>query len=241
MTDFGKRAAGAAVAHKTTHQDGGADEISIAGLSGQAADDQPAAAHDLGGTKHQSSTLAQLNAKVSDANLDDSGDPRTPSGHKASHQDGGADEISVAGLIGTTPRALLGDATAGRNFRASKFIIQAGTTQDTIKCTLSPAFNGDTIAETDNIAMGATVGAYTLDSDGYFLTIDHAYLSGNVLLALGLLAINVCGTQFTLHAYSLTTDIMVVLRHPETGGPYSMSTLVDVGDIHTKIAYITDA
>ena len=96
MTDFGRRTG----AHKTTHQDGGTDEISIAGLSGQAADDQPAAAHALGGTKHQSATLAQLNAKVSDANLDDSGGARTPSGHKVSHQVGGADEISIAGLVG---------------------------------------------------------------------------------------------------------------------------------------------
>lgn len=45
-------------------------------------------------------TLSALNAKVSDATLDDQGDPRDPNPHAATHQDGGSDEISVAGLSG---------------------------------------------------------------------------------------------------------------------------------------------
>lgn len=42
--------------------------------------DNPPQAHDLGGAKHNAATLAELNAKVSDATLDDSGDSRAPSG-----------------------------------------------------------------------------------------------------------------------------------------------------------------
>ncbi|GAG77612.1 unnamed protein product, partial [marine sediment metagenome] len=59
-------------------QDGGADKISIAALSGEAADEQKSSW-----------------AKVS-------GKPTTfdPSAHKASHQDGGADKISIAALSG---------------------------------------------------------------------------------------------------------------------------------------------
>jgi hypothetical protein len=38
-------------------------------------------AHDLGGASHTADTLADLNTKVSDATLDDSGDSRTPSAH----------------------------------------------------------------------------------------------------------------------------------------------------------------
>jgi len=65
-------------AHKTSHQDGGSDELSIAALSGEAADEQRSAW-----------------AKVS-------GKPTTfpPAAHKVSHQDGGADKISIAGLLG---------------------------------------------------------------------------------------------------------------------------------------------
>ena len=98
MVDFGRRAA--ALIHAPRHEDGGADEISLASLSGELADDQPAKAHDLAGASHNADTLADLNAKVSDATLDDSGDARTPSAHKTSHQDGGTDEISVASLSG---------------------------------------------------------------------------------------------------------------------------------------------
>ena len=38
-------------------------------------------AHDLGGAEHNTATLAELNAKISDADLDDKGDPRPTSPH----------------------------------------------------------------------------------------------------------------------------------------------------------------
>jgi len=43
-------------AHKTTHQNGGTDEISVTGLSGELADDQPPKAHD--NTKHSTAYQA---------------------------------------------------------------------------------------------------------------------------------------------------------------------------------------
>jgi len=52
--------------------------------------------HDLGGAEHVADTLANLNAKITDANLDDSGDPRDPNAHASSHQDGGGDEVATA-------------------------------------------------------------------------------------------------------------------------------------------------
>lgn len=57
--------------------------------------------HAIGGSDHSSDTLANLNTKISDATLDDSGDPRDPNAHSSSHENGGSDEISVAGLSGT--------------------------------------------------------------------------------------------------------------------------------------------
>lgn len=59
----------APAAHKVSHQDGGTDEISVAGLSGELADDQPPKAHDLAGAKHNADSLADLNAKITDATL----------------------------------------------------------------------------------------------------------------------------------------------------------------------------
>lgn len=87
-------------AHAPSHQDAGSDEINVGALSGELADDQPPKVHALGGAKHSADTLANLNLKVSDATLDDSGDPRTPTVHASGHENAGGDEISVAGLSG---------------------------------------------------------------------------------------------------------------------------------------------
>jgi len=57
--------------------------------------------HGLGSADdHGVATLSALNALISDATLDDASSPRTPSSHASSHQNGGGDEISVAGLSG---------------------------------------------------------------------------------------------------------------------------------------------
>jgi len=87
-------------AHKASHQDAGDDELNVAGLSGELTDDQPGKVHALGSAKHTAATLAELNAKVSDATLDKNTDTRTPTAHKTSHQNGGDDEMSIAGLSG---------------------------------------------------------------------------------------------------------------------------------------------
>jgi len=50
-------------------------------------------AHAIGGATHQSSTLAQLNSLISDATLDDSAQPRTPTAHQATHIAGQPDAI----------------------------------------------------------------------------------------------------------------------------------------------------
>lgn len=45
-----------------------------------------------------SGTLSELNAIVTDATLDDSSDPRTPTAHASTHEDGGSDEIEISNL-----------------------------------------------------------------------------------------------------------------------------------------------
>ena len=62
---------GPPIAHASSHENGGADEISVAGLSGALADAQTPTSHAIGGAEHSSSTLAQLNGKVSNATLID--------------------------------------------------------------------------------------------------------------------------------------------------------------------------
>ena len=77
LLDGLEAAAFALVNHVSDHENGGGDEMNVGGLSGELADGQPPKAHDLAGGSHNIDTLADLNSKLSDATLDDSGDPRT--------------------------------------------------------------------------------------------------------------------------------------------------------------------
>ena len=111
-------------AHAASHSQGGTDEIDAGDLaSGTAANTTVLTADGLGGADWLPvpsapvssvngltgavvvdlgnigpGTLAELNAAVTDATLDDASDPRTPTAHAASHAQGGTDELDVASL-----------------------------------------------------------------------------------------------------------------------------------------------
>lgn len=90
--------------HAATHQDGGADEINVAALSGELADLQPPKLH---ATAHQDAggdeiSVAALSGLLADA--------QTPLSHAATHKGGGADVIdgatgSLAGLMSSVDKA----------------------------------------------------------------------------------------------------------------------------------------
>lgn len=105
--------------HNPSHENGGADEINVAGLSGVLADPQTPANHAIGGSAHTVSTLTELNSKISDATLDDSGDPRDPNAHQTTHIKGGSDVIDVEELgSGSEPtdRFLASDGAGGNKW-----------------------------------------------------------------------------------------------------------------------------
>ena len=74
--------------HAITHQTGGNDEISIAGLNGEAADPQPPKAHKA---DHQANGTDELNLEGMSGELST---PQTPKGHHTTHESGGSDEIA---------------------------------------------------------------------------------------------------------------------------------------------------
>jgi hypothetical protein len=81
--------------HKAQHENGGADEISVAGLSGQLADGQTPLAHK---TSHQDGGSDEISVTGLSGELTD---VQKPKAHVTSHQNGGTDELSVTGLNGT--------------------------------------------------------------------------------------------------------------------------------------------
>ncbi len=94
----------AALVHAARHQNGGADEISVAGLSGLLADDQ----HVL-----DAEVLLVAAALV----------------HAARHENGGADEISLAGLAGesVTPQPPKAHTLASHSTKAHAELTGVGT------------------------------------------------------------------------------------------------------------------
>lgn len=90
----GRLPTGQLTVHASTHENGGTDEIDVAGLSGVLADAQTPASH---ASTHENGGADEISVAGLSGAL---ADPQTPASHASSHQNGGADEINVAGLSG---------------------------------------------------------------------------------------------------------------------------------------------
>jgi len=156
-----------------------------------------------------------------------------------------ATTISAAqwGYVGAlTSEALEADGTAGRILREIQLTIDDGGDPATLKCTVASEWNGDTIAETDDIGKDATTGDFTLSAGGNQLGIKATGLSGNALMAFGALHSNASGTALILNVVSVGNNIIYLYcTNATTGAALDLTTLVDTGVIIVYILYITDA
>jgi hypothetical protein len=137
------------------------------------------------------------------------------------------------------------DGTAGRVLRHARLLIKDATAATEINCEVSPGWNGDTIAETDNIGKNETVGNFSLSADGTTITIEAAGLTGNAVgvLAYGITR-NQSQTDLSCYAYldaGEGTDIVVQFYDTATGAGADTTTLVDTGQVDVYITYITSA
>ena len=165
--------------HATSHEDGGGDEIDVGGLSGELADPQPPKAHLLG--VHTEDTLANLNAKISDATLDDSGDPRDPNAHVTTHKASGSDEIDLDELGAPTGPVALnaqkitglgagtaeGDAVAlDVNLRAPDSTLLEGSTKSQVQDHVPQAHDLDEHGAATLEELNVKVSDASLDDSG---------------------------------------------------------------------------
>lgn len=154
-------------------------------------------------------------------------------------QDSGYDSTSFVAAADGTPSAIIADAS-GRQFRQSYLLIADGTNANTLKCTLSSLFNGDSIAVTDNISKGGTTGNYSLNAGGTQLTIEASGLTGNAVMAQGTIRYDESNTTNpTLGCYASGNDILVSVFSAAV--EQDLTALVDLGAIHINILYLTDA
>ncbi len=150
--------------------------------------------------------------------------------------------VTVAGTLKANGNGVIeGDTTGGRVRRASYITIANGSNANTLKCTLTNRWNGDTIAETDNVAKGATTGNFTLDAGGTHLTIEAAGLSGNVVNAIANVIHNASNTIISNWTEVVSNDIEIQLKLITTGAAQDITVLVDTGSVLLDVLYITDA
>ena len=149
-----------------------------------------------------------------------------------------ADQWGYLGAMTKDP--IGGDATAGRTLRGSRIQIKNGSNAATLKCTVDSRWNGESIAEVDNIAKGATTGGFTLNAGGDTLIIEAAGLTGNVVYAFCILQYNVSGTDLTIEAIAYINDIKLGAYNSKTGAVLDMTILVDTGQMNIDIFHIND-
>ena len=136
---------------------------------------------------------------------------------------------------------ILGDAAAGRVIRVLRVIINNGTNAATLKCSAVSVWNGDAVAEEDNLGKGGDTGNFALAAGGAILTIQDSGLSGT---AVGIVAVspvyNVCGTSVTVLP-GIAGGLVLHLYVSLTGAEPDLTTLVDTGQIQFLVTYITSA
>jgi len=156
---------------------------------------------------------------------------------KAGDTNGNIATFNGSGDIQDSGTAL---STVVTNLRQIQLTIDDGTNANTLKNTVASLYNGNTIAETDNVAKGATTGNFTLDANGQYLIVEAAGLTGNCLMAQGTLSSNPGGTAATLDLLATSNDIKLALRDSASGALLDLTALVDVGTtIEIYILYLT--
>lgn len=137
--------------------------------------------------------------------------------------------------------AIKADGTCGRVLRSSYVILADGTDANTVKITMGDWWNGDDIAETDNVVKGATTGSFTLNAAGNTLNIENTGLSGTVLAAWGHIAYNQSTTCLSISIDPQGGTIRIIPRINPGGTAQDITSLVDDGSINIYVTYVTDA
>lgn len=141
--------------------------------------------HAIGGDSHSASTLGALNAKISDATLDDSGDPRDPNAHASTHLPSGSDSLTTAaaGAIEVGDSAAVGSAESFARSDHQHSLAAPAAPADVTKAAAS-AGSSSNVARQDHkhdistAAPTTAIGTDTVNAEGSATTLarsDHSH------------------------------------------------------------------
>lgn len=137
---------------------------------------------------------------------------------------------------------ILGDGTAGRVLRRVWLDVDDGTNANTIKVQTGNRWNGDIVAQEDNLGKGGDTGNFNLDATGSTLKLQASGLSGNCVNVIGVdIYRNYSGTALSVDAQVSGNDLQMSLYNLTTGAAIDLTSLVDSGRIVFNISYMTDA
>jgi hypothetical protein len=153
-------------------KDGGKTILSLETDIGNKADDP----HDLGGASHSADTLANLNSKISDANLDDSGDTRPPASHNnTAHSKTFAttDEAETLTNKRNQPRVFTTTSTASLTPDLSAYNVYIITAQAEALTIAAPT-GTPTLGETIHIMITAVTSNRTITYNAVYKAMGEA-------------------------------------------------------------------
>jgi hypothetical protein len=165
---------------------------------------------------------------------------------KANGNDGavtGASVLNPQGeILAFNGNYLMEGASTGRNvFRAIRLVVNDGTNASTIKVRATDHFNGDVIAEVDNIAKGVPTGGFTLHAAGTLLTIEASLLTGNCVgVPMIVIPYNATGTFYSAEGNASANDIAISV-YTVSGAQTDITTITDSGRFDVYVQYVTDA
>ena len=136
-----------------------------------------------------------------------------------------------------------GDGTAGRVERLLNLEILNGTNASTVKCQTYNQWNGDVVAQADNIPKGGSSGAFSLSADGKTLIIADSAISGDTIAVLiAHIVINQTTTAFNVDV-SVLSGIRLQFTTDPNGSDIDLASIIDTGGgtIYIHILYITSA
>ncbi len=132
-----------------------------------------------------------------------------------------------------------GDGTPGRVLRNSYITLKDATTAGKLKVSLTSTWNGNTIAEVDDLTKGATSGGFSLNAAGTLVTIESVPPTTCVAVLAAWIQSNASGVALSADAVAFADDLCVAVHNNGTGVLQDLTTLVDTGDITIRLTYLT--
>lgn len=150
-----------------------------------------------------------------------------------------AETNAVAAAASVPTDAIASDGVAGRVIRTVSIRLQDGTNAATLKAEVTDVWNGETIAETDNIPKNGSAGSFALNSAGTILTIDTAELT--VATTSANISFNTGANNLLIAHEALSGNTKISFNEVGSFSLLDITTVVDTSIVDITITYITSA